>query len=182
MDQNRDQQGAATYLLTWVCYGTWVPGQGGAIPRTRNQYGSPLHEADAQQEYRSRNRMTEEQYTLDSVSRQIVLKSIQQLCPRRGWTLWAAHVRTNHVHVVATANCKPELVMNAMKAHSSRALNQYGREGPYRRRWARHGSTRYLWTVEAVRAAIQYVVNEQGTAMAVFENARPGPSLALRVL
>ena len=38
-----------------------------------------------------------------------------------------------------------------------------------RRRWGRHGSTRYLWTREAVAAAIHYVVYEQGEGMAVFE-------------
>ena len=93
-----------------------------------------------------------------------MLKSLQETCFCRGWTLLAAHVRTNHVYVVTTATCKPEQVMNAMKAYSSRAL-----DGPGRRRWARHGSTRYLWTGDAIQAAIQYVVREQGESMAVFE-------------
>ena len=30
--------------------------------------------------------------------------------------------------------------------------------------------TRYLWNIAAVEAAIQYVVNEQGLPMSVFEN------------
>lgn len=37
-------------------------------------------------------------------------------------------------------------------------------------RWARHGNTRYLWKEQEVEATIQYVVNEQGLPMAVFEN------------
>jgi len=37
-------------------------------------------------------------------------------------------------------------------------------------RWTRHGSTRYLWKEAEVEATIQYVVNEQGLPMAVFEN------------
>jgi hypothetical protein len=45
------------------------------------------------------------------------------------------------------------------------------------RRWApalaRHGSTRYRWTRDAVRAAIQYAVHEQGESMAVFETPFP---------
>jgi len=36
-------------------------------------------------------------------------------------------------------------------------------------RWARHGSTRWLWNPPHVSAAIQYVVAEQGDAMGVFE-------------
>lgn len=109
--------------------------------------------------------MRQQPYLLDAICRQVTLQSLQELCSRCGWTLWAAHVRSNHVHVVATASCKPEQVMNAMKAHSSRALNRYGFDNPDRRRWARHGSTRYLWTEDAVRAAIQYVVYEQGEPM-----------------
>jgi hypothetical protein len=74
---------------------------------------------------------------------------------------------------VVTANFKPEPVMTALKAYSNRALNQHALDLPDRRRWARHGSTRYLWTGESVRAAIQYVVREQGPAMAVFEMFSP---------
>jgi len=41
-------------------------------------------------------------------------------------------------------------------------------DAPNRKRWARHGSTGWLWKSEQVSAAIQYVVAEQGEAMAVF--------------
>lgn len=61
--------------------------------------------------------------------------------------------------------------MTVLKSYSSRALNEHALDGPDRRRWARHGSTRYLWTAEAVRAAVRYVVLEQGESMAVFEMA-----------
>ncbi len=63
--------------------------------------------------------------------------------------------------------------MNALKAYTSRALNDRALDGPDRRRWARHGSTRYLWTTDAVRAAIQYVVRQQGKPMAVLEMTSP---------
>jgi REP element-mobilizing transposase RayT len=113
--------------------------------------------------------MMQDGYLLDSVRRRVVLKSVRDVCAFRGWTLLAAHVRTNHVHLVVTANCKPDLVLNTMKSYSSRSLNQAAIDSPDRRRWARHGSTRYLWTGDAVRAAIQYVVREQGESMAVYE-------------
>lgn len=173
--RNRDRQGAeyrgapTTYLITFVCYGAWLPGQTGAVPQTQNAFGARLPEPDAEKEQRSRNRMIQEPYVLDATRRQLVLRTLQEVCSCRGWTLLAAHVRTNHVHLVATAGCKPEPVLNALKAYSSRALNHFALDGPDRRRWARHGSTRYLWTRESVSAAIQYVVHEQGDAMAVFE-------------
>jgi REP element-mobilizing transposase RayT len=185
MEQNRDRQGAPTepkrgrtgaaitYLITWVCYGTWLPGQDGAVPRCQNHFGAPLPEPDANREQRSRVRMAQPCYLLDAIRRPLVLKTLQEVCSWRGWTLLAAHVRTNHVHVVTTANCKPEQVMTAMKAYSSRALNEHAMDGPTRRRWARHGSTRYLWTRDAVGAAIEHVVREQGESMAVFEMPSP---------
>ncbi len=173
-ERNRDRQGASTnYLITWVCYGTWLPGQNGAVPRMQNRFGAPLPEPNTSGERQSRNRMTQQPYLLDAVRRQVVLKSLQEVCSCRGWILLAAHVRTNHVHVVTTANCKPEHVMTAMKAYGSRALNKYALDNPDRRRWARHGSTRYLWTRDAVLSAIQYVVREQGESMAVFEMPSP---------
>jgi len=68
--------------------------------------------------------MAQEPYFLDSVRRQVVLKTMHEVCSYRGWTMLAAHVRTNHVHNVVVANCQPEQVLTAMKAYSSRALNE----------------------------------------------------------
>jgi REP element-mobilizing transposase RayT len=117
--------------------------------------------------------MIQEPYLLDPVRRRVVLKSLQEVSYHRGWMLVAAHVRTNHIHVVITGNCKPEGILIAMKAYSSRALNRCELDSTERRRWARHGSTRYLWTGDAVQAAIRYVVHEQGEPMGVFETPAP---------
>jgi REP element-mobilizing transposase RayT len=127
--------------------------------------------------------MAQEPYLLDSTRRQVVLKTLHEVCSYRSWTLLAAHVRTNHVHTIVTANCRPEQVLIAMKAYSSLALNESELDGPDRRRWARHGSTRYLSTGDAVSAAIHYVVSEQGEPMDVFEMPTAlAPPLTLRVL
>src|SRR5580700_5644153 len=138
--QNRDRQGAAeatTYLITFVCYGAWLPGQAGAVPMTQNAFGAPLPEADPDKEQRARDGMSQEPYVLDATRRQLVLRSLQEVCSCRGWKLLAAHVRTNHVHLVAKAACKPEPVLNALKAYSSRALNHLALDSPNWRRWAR---------------------------------------------
>ena len=52
--------------------------------------------------------------------------------------------------------------MTALKAFASQALNRLEIDGPDRRRWARHGSTRYLWTPKEISAAIHYVMCQQG--------------------
>jgi len=60
--------------------------------------------------------------------------------------------------------------MNDFKAYASRRLNRMRLDEPDRKRWARHGSTRFLWKPQHVCAAIHYVVDEQGDAMSVFES------------
>ena len=96
------------------------------------------------------------------------MEALQQVCDYRKWTLLAAHVRTNHVHAVVEAEERPEKVMSDFKVYSSRALNRSDLDGPSRKRWARHGSTRWLWTEEEGQNTIRYVVDEQGAPMAVF--------------
>jgi REP element-mobilizing transposase RayT len=83
--------------------------------------------------------------------------------------LLAAHVKTNHVHVLVEAEARPERVMNDLKSFASRRLNELGFDTADRRRWARHGSTRWLWKREDVLAAVTYVVDKQGEKMAVYQ-------------
>ncbi len=115
--------------------------------------------------------MVELPYTLDQRGRGLVLDALREVCLHRGWTLLAAHVRTNHVHVLVEAEVQPEKVMNDLKAYASRRLNRM--EGAARKRWAHHGSTRWLWKDQDVRDAIRYVVDEQGEPMAVYVGDLP---------
>ena len=112
--------------------------------------------------------MNQAPYLLDRDSRAAVLGALREVCRQRGWSLLAAHVRTNHVHVVVEAEVRPEKVMNDFKPYASRGLNRLGRHGSDRKPWARHGSTRWLWKDQDVQDAIRYVVEEQGEPMAVF--------------
>jgi hypothetical protein len=77
------------------------------------------------------------------------------------------------VHVIVEAEVPPAKVMNDFKAHASRALNQREGDERGRRRWARHGSTRWLWKDRDVREAIRYGIEEQGRPMAVFPGDVP---------
>jgi len=108
-------------------------------------------------------------YTLDSIRRRVVLAAMKERCLAQLWMLLAAHVRTSHAHLVVEAEAEPERVMNDLKAYASRCLNRAGIDEPDRKRWARHGSTRWLWEQESISAAIRYVVDEQGEPMAVYE-------------
>ena len=112
--------------------------------------------------------MTQPTYAMDQPRREVVLASIVDRCTERGWSLLTAHVRENHVHVVIAADVAPERIMNDLKSYASRLLNRRGLDTPDRKRWARHGSTRWLYGRDNVAAAIRYVVEKQGEPMAVF--------------
>ena len=73
-------------------------------------------------------------YILEHKQRQIVLETIKEVCScsyrkYRKWVLLAAHVRTNHVHLVVHAILPPEKIMNTIKSYSSRNLNKSTLDG-----------------------------------------------------
>ena len=107
-------------------------------------------------------------YCLDQPRRRLALAALTGASDRR-WRLLCAQVRSTHVHVVVCAfDTCPELVMSALKAKASKALNAAGVDPADQRRWSRHGSTRYLWNQRDVRDCIRYVVDGQGEQMEVF--------------
>lgn len=157
------------YFITFTGYGARVHGdEPGSVDRYHNLFGGRTLGADPLLADAERRSMQEVPYELDSRSREVVLRALTEVCAQRGWNLLAAHVRTNHVHVVVESEAPPEKVMNDCKAYSSRALNRVDGGRSCRRRWARHGSTRWLWKDQDVRQAIRYVVKQQGEPMAVF--------------
>jgi REP element-mobilizing transposase RayT len=160
-----------TYLITFVCYGRHLHGsESGSIDREHNVPGSPILEANSARATVESKRMDQEPYSLDQIRRDAVLEAIQEVCAHRGWSLLAAHVRSSHVHTVVGADVPPERVMGDFKAYATRRLNRMKLDAPDRKRWAHHGSTRWLWKRESVVAAIQYVVREQGEPMSVYES------------
>jgi REP element-mobilizing transposase RayT len=115
--------------------------------------------------------MRQPPYTLDAQRRRVALESILKGCAHRGWAALAVHVRESHVHVVIEVEGLPEPVMTDLKAYASHGLNETGLDAPGRRRWARHGSTRRLWTPKQVQDAIGYVIDGQGVPMETFRGA-----------
>jgi REP element-mobilizing transposase RayT len=142
--------------------------ESGSVDRRHRLFGGPVVEMDALRTAAELGLMDQAPYFLDADRRACVLESLGENCAYYGWTLLAAHVRSTHVHAVVEAEIEPEKILNVFKAYASRRLSLGGFDAAGRKRWARHGSTRWLWTDEDVRSAIRYVVDEQGEAMSVF--------------
>jgi REP element-mobilizing transposase RayT len=158
------------YLITFACYGCHLHGsESGSVDPEHNVPGHRMLDVDSARAAVERKLMDQAPYDLDKIRRDAVLDAIQEVCVHRSWRLLAAHVRSNHMHTVVEAEAPPERVMSDFKTYASRRLNRMRIDEPNRKRWARHGSTRWMWKTKHVSAAIQYVVAEQGQAMSVFE-------------
>jgi REP element-mobilizing transposase RayT len=157
------------YFITFACYGTHLHGDESCIvDRHHNVFGSPFVEPSPQRRAAKLEQMDQALYCLDQDRRAAVLTALREVCLHRGWILLVAHVRTNHVHVVVEGEARPEIMMNTFKSYASRALNNLRIDEPDRKRWARHGSTRWLFKDEDVQEAIRYVVSGQGEPMEVY--------------
>ena len=157
------------YFITFTDYGTHLHGdESGTVDRRHNLPGTRVLETNPERAATEAELMDQKPYLLDPLRRTAVIESIREVCLHRRWNLLAAHVRATHVHVIVEAESKPEKVMNDFKSYASRKLNHLKCDTPNRKRWAHHGSTRWLFEDDNVRQAIRYVVDEQGEPMEVF--------------
>jgi len=151
------------YFITFRTYGTWLHGDSrGSIDRQNNTYGRPLLKPDNSREQRESRLLAHAPVMLTPAQRKAVERDLREVCQARGYVLLAVNVRTNHVHVVTSAACKPEPLLNAFKSYSTRKLRELGLISEGTKPWVRHGSTRYLWKEPQVEQAISYVLYGQG--------------------
>lgn len=160
------------YLITFRSYGTWLHGdERGSVRRCdSNLYGTPFILPNQTLNSAEAKLMKHHPVILDQSQRDVIRDAIKEVCNYRGYELKAVNVRSNHVHCVVTASCKPEPVMNAFKSYSTRRLREYGLLSSKIRTWERHGSTRYLWKHRHVALAIEYVLYGQDNTIPDFDN------------
>ncbi len=117
--------------------------------------------------------MTEDACILNSEQRQLVEHTIAEHCQVRGWELHAVNCRTNHLHVVVTANREPDQVRLQFKSWCTRRLKELEAKrlrfespgelpAPVRKNWwAERGSRRFINDQERLESAILYVRDYQ---------------------
>lgn len=153
------------FFITWSTYGTWLPGdERGWIEYRRGwQLPNPVRQLEAEAA------MTENACILDSEQRELVERTIADHCEKRAWQLHAVNCRTNHLHVVVSANCHPKKVRAQFKAWCTRRLKELdvtrngNRPGFVVREnwWAERGSGRYINNESGLEAAVIYVIDGQ---------------------
>jgi REP element-mobilizing transposase RayT len=154
------------YHLTWTAYGTWLHGD----TRWWVESGVPgVQPPDERRVLDSESRMVQTAVTFDEAQRALVEQVIREHCQIRGWHLHALNARSNHVHVVVTADREPEEVMNQLKAWCSRRLSDAaglnsppGAKKAGRKKWfTEHGSTKWINDEVYLENAVRYVLDGQ---------------------
>jgi REP element-mobilizing transposase RayT len=151
------------YLLTVSTYGTRLHGDvRGTVDRDHNQYNAPFVPPDEKWVELRRDQLSEPPLKLNAEMRGKVDSAIRHHAEYRKWHLHAAHVRTNHFHVVVAALLPSDRMLAQFKAYATRALRESGVIGDRRNVWTEGGSKRRLYTDQAVIDACNYVMFAQG--------------------
>src|SRR5262249_7889148 len=79
-------------------------------------YGKGAQPPDPIRKLEAEARMSEDACILDQTQRRLVEKTIADHCRIRGWDLHAVNCRSNHLHVVVTADRDPDEVREQFKA------------------------------------------------------------------
>jgi REP element-mobilizing transposase RayT len=106
-------------------------------------------------------RLSQPPALLDEERRSFIADAMPGICDALGWVLLAVNPRSNHVHLVVGGAAKPERMLTAIKAWTTRKLREAHLAQPEERLWSRHGSTVYLWTESDVDSACHYVLYSQ---------------------
>jgi REP element-mobilizing transposase RayT len=150
------------YLLTWTTYGSWLPGdRRGWVDKHDCGAKTPYQKPDGRREVMAKARMSESAVWLSPEARDAVDAAIRETCNYRTWPVHALNVRSNHAHVVVTAQgATPEWVMKVLKSYGTRAMNRMYPQADRKHWWTEGGSKRYLNDERSVAAAVRYV-NDQ---------------------
>ena len=145
-------------FLTWTVYGTHLPGHQTGW-RHRND-GPRLPCTNLATWHNSR--LNHERTMLEPAMQSTVADAMKEICEFRGWTLWTSSVRSNHVHVVLSAQTHaPRIVRDQLKAKSTRELRLKHSNWRYRPVWSRNGDIQFLDTDHAIEECCIYVGEAQ---------------------
>jgi len=146
------------YFITWTVYGTFL--QGDQRWWRSKQKGSTPPQPFLEQWHRKR--LKHDVILLTQVQRTVVENEIQAHCDHRGWKLWVANARTNHVHVVVTAmGYAGDKVRDQLKANCTRGLRKQFSVYTDRPVWTVGGDWKCINSEDNLEQAILYTGDVQ---------------------
>ncbi len=150
------------YFITFTTHGTWLHGD--SRQSVARDHGVPKLLAPNEPLYQQkRENLKRPPVQFDQKQREIVLGSLIQHCLVKQWRLFAAHVRSNHVHAVIQSGHPIDNVMTGLKIWATRTLGEGGYQYP--KVWTVGGSKRYIFSDDKLREKVHYIIHEQGVMM-----------------
>ncbi len=145
------------YFITWTTYGTWLPGDG----RGWRQTGRGEREPQPLLEDWCRRKMNENPVLLTPVQRNKIELICFEHVKIRNWHIHAIAVRSNHVHIVVTADAEPTKVRDQFKANSTRVLRQPPEALNREKVWTRGGDCSNVDNEDDLEKIVLYVTEAQ---------------------
>ncbi len=146
------------YFITWTVYGTFLQGDD-RWWRDRTEGSTP---PQPKLERWHRDRLNHDVILLSDAQRELAEEEIERLGKYRGWRIWTAAARTNHIHVIVTApEHSPKQVRDQLKANCTRVLREAYPIFVARPIWTVGGDRKPIYTKEALDRAIIYVSEAQ---------------------
>ena len=163
-------------LLTWTCYGTWLPGEArGSVSRAprasgrqelRNFPGEPYDGDDAARQVNAQERMDGQPVSLDEAQGRFLLSCVADTAERHGIELLAIAIMSNHVHVLCQGEQHGQELLQLFKGNASRRLGQRFQLPNAPRWWTKSGSRRRIKKGSDLTAAIEYVRDQENPLFA----------------
>ncbi len=161
------------WLLTWTTYGTWLPGDRRGFvspvrdgPGTEVRHNQPgtAYDSDMPGLRRSAGQALKCQPIYLVLDQAVaLLNQFHETAGYRHWLLLAVAIMANHAHLVVgvPGDPDPSDILGDFKSYGSRALNRRWGKPASATWWTESGSKRKLPDEAAVRAAIQYVKQQE---------------------
>ena len=146
-----------TYFITWTTYGTWLPGDARGW-RKANQ--GPRPPQPLLKEW-CRAHMGENPVLLNEAQRLRVEAVCRKHAEIRGWELHAVSARSNHVHVVVTADKPLKIVRDQFKANATRVLREEPDPITNETVWTQGGDCEIVDGEDNLHGVVEYVTEAQ---------------------
>ena len=146
----------AGLFITWTVYGTFLQGD------VRWWRKSNAGEQPPLLEQWHHDRLNHDVILLNNAHRDAVQHEIEVHSQRRGWKLWVANARTNHVHVVVTTpGFAGDKVRDQLKANCTRGIREIDNRFVDRPVWTTKGDVQFLKSDDDLEKAIEYAGEAQ---------------------
>ncbi|HLB57933.1 MAG TPA: transposase [Gammaproteobacteria bacterium] len=152
------------YLVTFRCYATWFHGDKRlSVDPKHNVFGTPRIKENSGLEKAMKDGCIEDKFIMNPQHRETVLQSIIDTCEYNRWYLHAAHVRSNHAHIVLRSDLTGKETRTRIKIYATKYLKRNHIDLSQRKNfWSEEGSAKEIWRPESLFPTMYYVIEEQG--------------------